>query len=89
MKRYVCTVAAGVLLALAGADTAAATGSTPPDQTQVGTQSVSFGDQSVGEQKNDADVTQEQGNGNLNVAPGDRHPRRCRQQERAGQRQLG
>jgi hypothetical protein len=69
MKRYVCTVAAGVLLALAGAGTAAATGSPPPDQTQAGTQSVSFGDQSVGEQKNDADVDQYQGNGNVNIAP--------------------
>ena len=70
MKRYVCTVATGLLLALMSTGTATATGlplSVPTDQT--GTQEVDFGDQTVGEQKNDADVTQAQGNGNLNIAP--------------------
>jgi hypothetical protein len=70
MKRYVCTVAVGMLLALAGAGTAAA-GLEPPTtgDTQEGTQSTLFGDQTIGEQRNDADVTQAQGNGNINVAP--------------------
>jgi len=67
MKRYVCTVVTGLLLALVSTGTAAATGLPLPGQT--GTQVTSFGDQTVGEQKNDADVTQAQGNGNLNVSP--------------------
>jgi hypothetical protein len=33
-------------------------------QSQTGEQKVSFADQTVGKQKNDADVTQKQGNGN-------------------------
>jgi len=37
--------------------------------SQSAEQTVSGGDQSVGEQRNDADVTQEQGNGNVNVSP--------------------
>lgn len=37
--------------------------------SQAGEQTSSFGDQSVGKQRNDADVTQKQGNGNVNVAP--------------------
>ena len=69
MKRYVCTVAAGLLLALAGSGTASATGLPILGGIQEATQSVSFGDQTVGEQKNDADVTQKQGNGNVNIAP--------------------
>jgi hypothetical protein len=69
MKRYVCTAAAGLLLALGSASTASATGLPVLGGAQDATQSVSFGDQTVGEQKNDADVTQEQGNGNVNVAP--------------------
>jgi hypothetical protein len=36
---------------------------------QMGSQSASFGDQSVGKQKNDADVTQTQGNENANASP--------------------
>jgi hypothetical protein len=68
MKRYVCTVAAGFVLALLGTATASANVGLP-DPGQSGTQVISFGDQSVGEQKNDADVTQAQGNGNLNVSP--------------------
>jgi hypothetical protein len=70
MKRYVCTVAAGLVLALAGSGTAAAEGGLPlPGQTQSGAQSTTFGDQTVGKQSNDADVTQEQGNGNVNISP--------------------
>jgi hypothetical protein len=67
MKRYVCTVAAGLLLALASTATASATNL--PVLGQVGTQEVSFGDQTVGEQRNEADVTQAQGNGNLALSP--------------------
>jgi hypothetical protein len=37
--------------------------------SQTGEQKASFGDQSVGEQRNEASVTQKQGNGNLNVSP--------------------
>jgi hypothetical protein len=66
MKRYVCTVAIGFVLALASTGTATAG---LPLLGQTGTQATSFGDQSVGEQKNDADVTQAQGNGNVNIAP--------------------
>jgi hypothetical protein len=71
MKRYVCTVAAGFVLALMGTATASANGLPVPGQeaTQDATQVTSFGDQSVGEQTNDADVTQSQGNGNLNLSP--------------------
>jgi hypothetical protein len=36
---------------------------------QEASQSAEGGDQSVGEQKNDAGVTQEQGNGNVNISP--------------------
>ncbi len=67
MKRYVCTVAIGFVLALAGTGTA--TAGILPVLDQTGTQATSFGDQTVGEQKNDADVTQAQGNGNINIAP--------------------
>jgi hypothetical protein len=67
MKRYVCTVAIGFVLALVGTGTA--TAGILPTLGQTGTQVTSFGDQSVGEQKNDADVSQYQGNGNINVAP--------------------
>ena len=67
MKRYVCTVATGLLLALVSMGTATATGLPLPGQS--GTQVTGFGDQTVGEQRNDADVTQKQGNGNLNIAP--------------------
>jgi len=69
MKRYFCTAAAGLLLALGSTGTASATGLPVVGGTQEATQSVSFGDQTVGEQKNDADVTQEQGSNNLNLAP--------------------
>ena len=68
MKRYVCTVATGLLLALVSTGSAAA-GLPLLGDTQQGSQSTSFGDQSVGEQKNDADVNQAQGNGNVNVSP--------------------
>ena len=37
--------------------------------SQTGEQKAYFGDQTVGEQKNDADVTQKQGNWNVNVSP--------------------
>ena len=67
MKRYVCTVAIGFVLALVGTGTA--TAGILPTLGQTGTQATSFGDQSVGEQKNDADVSQYQGNGNVNIAP--------------------
>ena len=67
MKRYVCTVAAGLLLALVSTGTATAGGL--PDLGQTATQVTSFGDQTVGEQSNDADVTQAQGNGNVNISP--------------------
>jgi hypothetical protein len=66
MKRYLCTVASGLLLALASTGTATAG---LPLVGQSGTQVTSFGDQTVGEHENDADVTQAQGNGNLNIAP--------------------
>src|SRR5919106_3533093 len=68
MKRYVCTVAAGFVLALVSAATASANLGLP-DPGQSATQVVSFGEQDVGEQTNDADVTQAQGNGNLNLSP--------------------
>ena len=66
MKRYACTVATGLLLALMSTGTATA-GLPLPGQS--GTQLTSFGDQTVGEQKSDPDVTQAQGNGNLSIAP--------------------
>jgi hypothetical protein len=69
MKRYVCTVATGLLLALVSTGTATAGGGLPIPGGQAGEQKTSFGDQTVGEQRNDADVTQKQGNGNLNIAP--------------------
>jgi hypothetical protein len=68
MKRYVCTVAAGLLLALAGTATASANSGLPV-LGQSATQQSILGDQSVEKQENDADVTQEQGNGNVNIAP--------------------
>ncbi len=68
MKRYFCTVATGLLLALVSTGSAAA-GLPLLGNTQDGSQSTSFGDQTVGEQKNDADVNQSQGNGNVNVSP--------------------
>jgi hypothetical protein len=68
MKRYLCTVAAGMLLALAASGTATA-GLPVVGGEQSGTQTVGFGDQAIGEQRNDADVTQAQGNGNVNVSP--------------------
>ena len=68
MKRHVCTVAVGLALALVSAGPAAA--SLPGlGDVQTATQSSTFGEQTVGEQKNDADVTQAQGNGNVNVSP--------------------
>jgi hypothetical protein len=70
MKRYVCTVAVGLLLALVGTGTATAgLEPIPTGDSQEGTQSILFGEQTIGEQENDADVTQAQGNGNLNIAP--------------------
>ena len=41
----------------------------PGGNAQTGSQSASFGDQTVGEQRNEADVTQAQGNKNANVSP--------------------
>jgi hypothetical protein len=67
MRRSVCTVATGLLRALVSTGTATATGLPLPGQS--GTQVTGFGDQTVGEQSNDADLTQKQGNGNLNIAP--------------------
>jgi hypothetical protein len=72
MKRYFCSAVAGLVLALASAAPAAASGLPIPGQSsteQSGTQVSSLGDQSVGEQSNTADVTQKQGNGNVNVSP--------------------
>ena len=66
MKRYFCTVVIGLLLALASTGTATAG---LPLLGQSGTQVASFGDQTVGEQKNEADVDQWQGNGNVNISP--------------------
>src|SRR5688572_21195736 len=69
MKRYVCTVATGLLLALVSAGTATAI--EPPSLPlpgQSGTQEATFGDQTA-QQSNDADVDQKQGNGNVNIAP--------------------
>jgi len=68
MKRHICAAAGALVLALAGAGTATA-GSLPILGGQQGVQSASLGDQSVGEQKNDADVTQTQGSFNVNVSP--------------------
>jgi hypothetical protein len=69
MKRYVCTVATGLLLALVSTGTAAAIEPLPlPIPDQSGTQEATFGDQTA-QQSNDADVSQKQGNGNVNVAP--------------------
>jgi hypothetical protein len=67
MKRYLCTVATGLLLAMVGTGTA--TAAELPVLGQSGTQIASFGDQTVGEQRNDSEVTQAQGNGNVNIAP--------------------
>ena len=68
MKRYVCTVAAGFVLALMSTATASADVGLP-DPGQSGTQTTTLAEQTVGEQSNDAAVTQEQGNGNVNVSP--------------------
>ena len=68
MKRYVCTVAAGLLLALTSTATASADTGLPV-LGQSGSQESSLGSQAVGEQKNDADVTQQQGNGNVSISP--------------------
>ena len=68
MKRYFCTVAAGIALALVSTATASADIGLPlPGQS--GTQETNLGDQTVGEQRNDADVTQEQGNDNFALSP--------------------
>ena len=69
MKRYVCTVATGLLLALVSTGTATAI--EPPSLPlpgQSGTQEATFGDQTA-QQSNSADVDQKQGNGNVNIAP--------------------
>ena len=70
MKRYVCTVATGLLLALVSTGTATATIQPPPLPLpgQSGTQETTFGDQSS-TQTNEAGVEQKQGNGNVNIAP--------------------
>src|SRR4029079_4592294 len=68
MKRHICAAAGALVLALAGAGTATA-GSLPILGGQQDVQSASLGDQSFGEQKNDADVTQTQGSFNVNVSP--------------------
>ena len=68
MKRYLCTVAAGFALALVSTATASADIGLPlPGQS--GEQETNLGDQIGGEAENDADVTQEQGNDNMNIAP--------------------
>jgi hypothetical protein len=68
MKRYFCTVAAGIALALVSTATASADIGLPlPGQS--GSQEAFLGDQTVGEQKNTADVEQKQGNGNINISP--------------------
>jgi hypothetical protein len=68
MKRHFCAAAGALVLALAGAGTATAGGLSILGGQQ-GVQSASLGDQSVGEQTNDADVTQKQGSFNVNVSP--------------------
>jgi hypothetical protein len=68
MKRHFCAAAGALVLALAGAGTATA-GGLPILGGQQGVQSASLGDQSVGEQTNDAGVTQKQGSFNVNVSP--------------------
>jgi hypothetical protein len=69
MKRYVCTVATGLLLALVSTGTATAIEPPPtPLPGQSGTQEATFGDQTA-QQSNSADVKQIQGNGNVNIAP--------------------
>ena len=69
MKRYVCTVATGLLLALVSTGTATAIEPLPlPLPGQSGTQDATFGDQTA-QQSNTADVSQKQGNGNVNVSP--------------------
>jgi hypothetical protein len=68
MKRYFCTVAAGLALALMSTATASADIGLPlPGQS--GTQETILGDQNVGEQKNDADVSHEQENWNVASPP--------------------
>ena len=67
MKRYVCIVVTGLLLALVSTGTATATGL--PTLGQSPTQVTTFGDQTVGEQKNDADVNHEQNNVNVLSPP--------------------
>jgi hypothetical protein len=69
MKRHICAGAGALVLALAGAGTATAGGLPVLGGAQHALQSVSLGDQSVGEQSNDTAVTQEQGNDNVNVSP--------------------
>jgi hypothetical protein len=69
MKRHICAGAGALVLALAGAGTATAAGGCCGSAGQEGEQTASGGDQSVGEQSNDADVAQEQGNGNVNISP--------------------
>ena len=69
MKRYVCTVATGLLLALVSTGTATAIEPLPlPLPGQSGTQEATFGNQTA-QQSNTADVTQKQGNPNVNIAP--------------------
>jgi hypothetical protein len=69
MKRHICAGAGALVLALACAGTATAGGLPVLGEPQLDLQSVSLGDQTVGEQTNTADVTQEQGNGNVNISP--------------------
>ena len=69
MKRHICAGAGALVLALAGAGTATAGGLPVPGGQQLGMQSVGLGDQSVGEQSNDAGATQQQGSFNINVSP--------------------
>lgn len=69
MKRHMCAGAAALVLALAGAGTATAGGLPVLGGQDSGVQSAILGDQSVDEQRNDADVTQKQGSFNLNVSP--------------------
>ena len=68
MKRYVCTVATGLLLALVSTGTATASGPAR-SSGQTGDAEDRLRRPDGRRAANDADVTQKQGNGNVNIAP--------------------
>ena len=78
MKQQVSAIGAALALALAaGVGSAGATGLDPVKDkgaccalaSQAGEQQATFGDQTVGEQRNEASAATNQGNGNVNVSP--------------------